>query len=106
MEAAGGTQKATCSVVCGTGYKLWAAVAEGKLRERSLLRFVQGKFSGRLSGEEWEALAAETGDDIEEAREKFKDGKSVAFAALAMTIDRSVLAMTFDWLAGKIRNLE
>ena len=88
MEAAGGTQG---YVFRGTGYKLWAAVAEGKLRERSLFRFVQGKFSGRFSDEEWEALAAETGDDIEEAREKFEDGKSVAFAALAMMIDRSVL---------------
>lgn len=75
----------------GKGYRLWATMAEGRLREKHMFQHVEGKMSQPLSDREWKEYAAKIGKDVASAREAHENGKKIAFATLASLIDWPIL---------------
>lgn len=75
----------------GKGYRLWAVMAEGRLRERHMFQYIEGKMSQPLSDREWKEYAAKIGEDVASARETHEIGKKIAFATLASLIDWPIL---------------
>lgn len=75
----------------GEGYRLWAVVAEGRLRERNLFRYVERSIGHQPDEKDWEEYISVKGEDGSKAKEEYENRKKIAFSVLASLIDWSIL---------------